>query len=1023
MTKFFINHPIPAVVLSIILVLMGILAALELPIAEYPQIAPPTINVSTQYVGANASVVNDTVAQIIEEQIVGIDNFDYMNSFTDSFGNYSLNIFFKFGMDENEAAIQVQNKIQEVMSNLPSSVQNSGVTVSKGSTELSLLVVLDSPNGTYDNLFLRNYSDTYIIDKIKRTSGVGKVEIFSGEYAMRIWLDPEKVAEHNLTIDDIKNSIIEQSSRHAIGASGKFPTTKIQEKEIFGNLENVKETPADFENIIVRDSRNTLVHLKDIARVEEGERIFDYKEFYSGRNVAGFSVILNNSANTLETIGEIKKILEEAQKNFPPDMDYKIIIDSTVFIQESLSEVSYTFLEALALVVIIILIFLQNPRSTIISLLAIPVSLIATFIFFVPLHFTINTLTIFAMILAIGLVVDDAIVVIEIVERNLEKGIEIKKATLEAMEEVQKPILAIACVMTAVFLPIAMTEGITGELYKQFALTIVISMALSSFTALSLTPALCVLILKNHTKKESAFIKFFARIENFYGNILKYFMQRKILAIVILILVTAGTVQLYKILPSEYVPDEDKGSIFVAVNLPPGTSLNRTIETLNKLSNEINKLDEVEDSATDAGTDLISDGATSGSAGVIYSFLKNWDERDKDIWEVMEEISNVAAETAPEANVFAMTSSSLPGLDYIGNISMQMLDMKNLSDEELMEVVQKLSLALENREELSDIEIPFHLSTPYMNIKVDEDKAKLLGVNLDEVYTALEVNFGGSEISDFTRFGRNHKIVLQADTNYRDAFENTKFIFVKNSDDELVPLNTLVNLESSSGVSTIYRHNGMRCLKFDGNVAQGHSIDEAMKIIEDVVEEIAPQTFQIEWAGMSRQIKLSKDTTLEILFLSVAFVFLCLVALYESWTLPFAVLLSVPAGIFGAIFAEILTENLNSVYTQIGILVIIGLTAKNAILIVEFAKDRMKQGEKTFDAAVNAAIIRLRPILMTSLAFIVACIPLAMASGAGSAARNGMGSAVIGGMLCATIFGIFIVPILFKIIVDRSLKK
>lgn len=787
-----------------------------------------------------------------------------------------------------------------------------------------------------------------------------------------------------------------------------------------GRSPTSKENPADFENIIVGNNNGVLIRLKDVAKISEGARSFDFASFENGKEVANLSISLTSTANTLETISNVKKILEDAKKDFPPDMDYSITLDPTVFIKESLQEISHTFIEALALVVIIVLVFLQNFRVTIISLLAIPVSLIATFIFFPMLGFTINTLTLFAMILAIGLVVDDAIVVIEIVERNLERGMEVKAATLEAMQEVQKPIIAIACVLAAVFIPVALMEGITGELYKQFALTIVISMALSSFVALSLTPALCVLILKKRKVTNSAFNEFFAQVENIFRDTLKIFMQKKILAIIFLILITAGTFQLYKILPSEYVPDEDKGSIFVGVNLPEGTSMNRTIETLNKISLAINKIEAVELSSGDAGFDLIGSGSKS-NAGTIFVVLKDWNERAENLNEVIEKVTEVAEKVAPEANVMAMSASGLPGLDSVGGISMRLLAVKGTSDIELAEIAKKIVAATDEVEEIGSGEITFNLDKPYIDFKIDEEKAKLLGVNLEDVYTALRVNFSGDEVADFTKFGRNYKIVLQADTSYRSEFESAKFIFVKNSAGVTVPLDTLVTLNNATGSGQITRFNGIRSLNFEGNVAH-YSSGAALTALEKIVEEIAPNTFQIEWAGISRQEKLAQSETSKILALSFVFVFLCLVALYESWTIPFAVLLSVPSGIFGAILAELLTGNSNSVYTQIGILVIIGLTAKNAILIVEFAKDRIAQGEKTFDAAINAAVIRLRPILMTSLAFIVACIPLAVASGAGSGARNGMGAAVVGGMFFATLIGIFVVPVLFKIIFDKFSK-
>ena len=1009
MSKFFINHPIPALVLSIILTLVGILTALRLPVAEYPDIAPPTVFVGTSYIGADASVVNNTVAQIIEEAVNGAGDIEFMASTVDTTGNYGLQIVFKTGIDIDTAAVRVQNKISSVMTDLPAEVQSYGVSVSKSTPEISFMVNLISPNGTHDGLFLKNYATVYFLDKIKRAEGVGSVDFFGGDYSMRIWINPDKLAELGLTVADVENAIKEQNVQAAVGALGKMPTGTLQEKEFIGRSLNRKETPADFENIVVKSADGSFIRIKDFARVEIGSRSTDTIAFHNGKGAATFTVMLTNDANTLESIAAVKEILAEAQEDFPPDMEYSVSLDATRFINESLAEVSETFFEALLLVVVIVWLFLKNFRATLIALLAIPVSIVATFAIFPLVGFTINTLTLFALILAIGLVVDDAIVVIEIVERNLERGMEIKAATLAAMQEIQTPIIAIACVLAAVFIPAAFMEGITGELYRQFALTIVVAMFFSTFAALSLTPALCVLVFKGKGRREKGKVLGFERL-------LGIFMRRKFLAVLILILITAGAFVLNDILPSEYIPEEDKGNFIIAVNLPEGTSMNRTVETLHKFSAELSEFDDVENISVIAGADLLG-GGTNSNAGAIFGTLKDWDERNAELDEILEAINDKAAEIIPEAEVFAMNASSLPGMDSAGAISMRLLDVKNHSDAELAEFAEKIELAAEERDELEDVTGTFSTSKPYVDVKVDEDKAKLLGVNLDDIYSALRVNFGGDEVNDFTSFGRVYKVVMQAETGYRDSIDSARFIFVRNESGELIPLDTLVTLRRAAGVSQISRFNGVRCLSFEANVGEGFSTGEALDAIEEVVEEIAPNTFQIEWAEQSRQEKLAQSSVAEILALALLFVFLCLVALYESWKIPFAVMLSVPTGLFGALLAEIVTGNLASIYMQIGILVIIALAAKNAILIVEVAKVKVEGGLEPARAAIEAATERLRPILMTSLAFIVACVPLAMAEGAGSAARNVMGAAVVGGMIFTTVLGVFIVPILFALIV------
>ncbi len=741
----------------------------------------------------------------------------------------------------------------------------------------------------------------------------------------------------------------------------------------------------------------------------------DSVSFQDGHETATFSVLLTNDANTLETISAVKKILVEAEQDFPPDMKISISMDATRFIKESLSEVSHTFFEALLLVIVIVWLFLRNLRSTIIALLAIPVSIVATFAVFPVVGFSINTLTLFALILAIGLVVDDAIVVIEIVEKKLERGLEVKAATLEAMKEIQAPIIAIACVLAAVFIPAAFLEGITGELYRQFALTIVVSMIFSTLVALTLTPALCVLILRG--RKQSRF-SFFEGFKDKFGGLLEILMQRKMLVLIGLAAVTICAAWLNKILPSEYIPQEDKGNFFVAVNLPEGTSMNRMVETLNRFSDALLRIDSVENISCIAGIDMLG-GGMSSSSGAVFGILKDWNERTLTLNDVLVEVEETASVAIPEAGIFAMGSSSLPGMESAGAVSMRLLDVKNHSDAELAALAKAIEIAANERDELEGVRENFTVSKPYVDVRVDEDKAKFLGVNLEDVYSALRVNFSGDEVNDFTSFGRVYKVVVQADTRYRDSVDSTRFIFVRNAQGALVPLSTLVTLTKTSGAAQISRYNGVRCVNFDGNVGEGFSTGQALDALEEVVEEVAPNTFQIEWAEQSRQEKLAQNSVAQILALAIVFVFLMLVALYESWKIPFAVLLSVPTGIFGALLAEVLTGNLASIYMQIGILVLIGLTAKNAILIVEFARKKVEHGEESARAVRAAAQERLRPILMTSLAFIAACIPLAMASGAGSAARNSMGAAVVGGMFFATMFGVVIVPVLFALIVRK----
>ncbi|MBR1804933.1 MAG: efflux RND transporter permease subunit, partial [Selenomonadaceae bacterium] len=990
-------------------ILVGALSFFRLPVAEYPDIAPPTVFVSTTYIGADASVVNNTVAQIIEQEMNGVGDVEYMYSTVDASGGYELMIVFSQGVDIDTAAVRVQNKLSSVISDLPADVQSHGVTVTKNTPEQVLMVNLFSPNGTLDEIFLKNYATVYFLDKIRRVNGVGSIDFFGGDYSMRIWVNPDKLAELGLTIADVENALKEQNVQAAVGSLGKMPTEILQEREFVGRSTNRKETVADFENIVVKTADGSFVRMKDFARVGIGARNLDALTFRDGKSATSFAVKLTNDANTLETVSAVKKILSEAREDFPPDMEYEISLDATRFIEESLEEVAHTFFEALLLVIIVVWLFLRNLRSTVIALLAVPVSIVATFAVFPFVGFTINTLTLFALILAIGLVVDDAIVVIELVEKNLERGLDVKAATLQAMHELTAPIVAIACVLASVFVPAAFMAGITGELYRQFALTIVVSMIFSTVVALTLTPALCVLILKRREKSSSQIVD---KLNNGFRGLLERFMRRKVFVVAILLALTAGAFALQQILPSEYIPEEDKGNFVVAVTLPEGTSLNHTIDTVNKFSAALAEIDAVENLSSIAGMDLLG-GGTNSNAGTIFAILKPWDERDESLDEVLERINDMA-NVIPEAEIFAMNgSSSLPGIESIGAITMILLDVKNHSDEELAALAEKIEAAAEARDELEDVTQTFTVSKPYVDMRVNEDKTKQLGVNLDDVYAALRVNFGGDDVNDFTSFGHVYKVVVQAESNFRDSIDATKFIFVRNESGSLVPLDSLINLQRTTGVAQLSRYNGVRCVSFSANVGEGFSSGEALDALEQVVEEVAPETFQIEWAEQSRQEKLAQTSAAETFVLSLAFVFLCLVALYESWKIPFAVLLSVPTGIFGAFAAEFVTGNVASIYMQIGLLVLIALAAKNAILIVEVAKVKVDGGEDVERAAIDSAAERLRPIVMTSLAFVVACVPLMLATGAGSAARNSMGAAVVGGMFLATVLGIFVVPVLF----------
>lgn len=1036
MSKFFIHRPIFAIVISIIIVIVGVLAAFQLPVAQYPQISPPTVSVGTTYTGANASVINDTVAQIIEQQVNGTQGMDYMSSNSDDSGRYSLSVVFETGTDGDMDSVKVQNNVAIANASLPSDVQQVGVTTKKSSNDMAYMLSINSPDGTYDRAFMKNYADIYLLDELKRVSGVGDVQIFGSDYAMRIWLNPDKLAELKLTIADVTSAIKEQNVQAPAGTVGAMPLNNGQEKQYTGKISGRLVTPEEFGNIVISAKDGKFVRLRDVARVETGEKSSAIISKFNGYPAVGFGINLTSDANAMQTVAGVRAVLEKARPNLPPGLEMSQIFDSTNYINASIHEVLETFIEALLLVVLVIFIFLQSWRATLIPLLAVPVSLIGTLAAFIVLDFSINTLTLFAMVLAIGLVVDDAIVVIENVEKHMEEGLTPVDATERAMAEVQGPVVAIAFVLAAVFVPVAFLGGMTGILYRQFALTIAVSMALSAFVALTLTPALCAMILKRHEPKDDegllgrAFKRFndwFESMKRGYMGVVAKFIRRTRLAILFMVIVCIISVALFKVLPSTFVPDEDQGYAFAVVQLPEGTSMNITQATIDKVATAAKEVNGVENVMSITGFDLLGGGAKP-SAGLVVLGMKDWSQRpdaSQSVDSAVKQLFGIGARVAPEATVIAMNPPALPGLGSVGGWSLQLQDMSGHTDEELADITNKIVAAANQRPELMGVRTTFKMTAPTYEYEIDRDKVKQLGVKLSDVFTAMQVNFGGTQVNDFNRFGRSYKVMLQSDVTYRSEAEAMKFVYVKTSEDTMVPLDTLLKPKMSSGPTTISRFNGARAINIQGSAGSGYSSGEAMAAIREVVEQNAPSGFNIEWSGQSREEAKASSSTLQVLALALVFVFLCLAALYESWSVPFAVLLTVPTGIMGALASEYglsLLEGMfghsnaglqNSVYMQIGIIMIIGLAAKNAILIVEFAKVRVDRGMEPVKAAIEAAGLRLRPILMTSFAFIIGCLPLAIASGAGAAARNGMGVAVVGGMLFATALGIFLIPVFF----------
>lgn len=1025
MAKFFINRPIFAIVISIIITLAGSIAAFNLPVAQYPQITPPQVSISTSYTGANADVVEKTVAQVIEQQVNGVEGAVSMSSTSADSGRYSLNVKFELGQNPDMVTMYTQNRVAQANSGLPQDVQLTGVTTRKVSPDTALYFSLISPDNTYDSVFLKNYGSINVIDDIRRVKGVGDVSEYGTDFSMRIWLKPDKLAQLGITAADISNAIKEQNVQAPAGTIGQLPSMAKQEFQYTASVEGRLVTEEDFRKVIIRSQPDgSAIHLGDIATVELSAKDNTFKSSFNGNDSVVFAVQLTTEANALETIAGVHQVIEDAAKRFPPGMEYRILTDNTKYIRESLEKVIHTFFEALALVLIIVYLFLQNWRATLIPMLAVPVSLIGTFGAFVLLGFSINTLTMFAMVLAIGLVVDDAIVVVEAVEHHMRHSkLNPKEATIRAMEEVSGPVIAIAFVLASVFIPVAFFGGTTGVLYKQFALTIAVSMALSAIVALSLTPALCSLLLQPYTDEKPTgvlgrffgrFNLWFERITENYSNGVRSSIRRARLWGVGLLVILVLCVGLLRIIPSTFVPNEDQGFLFSVVSLPEAANMNRTRAVATQVGEVFRSLPGVENTMEIAGFDVLAGGQKPNAAMVIAG-MKPWSERTTPetqlnavIGQGMGKVSGI-----PEAMVFAFNPPALPGIGTVGGLTFMIQDRGGSSLEEMNNVSQQFAAAVRKRPEISMVQSSFRANTPSYKYEVDREKAKALGVPVQDIFTALQTFLGGVQVNDFNRFGRTYKVMLQAEPEFRSDADATRFFYVRSSAGTMVPLNTLVTPVSSSGQTLIKRFNGYPAMQINASTAPGYSSGQAMAALEEVAAEVLPKTFTYEWADLSREEKLSSGHTPVIFGLALLFVFLCLAALYESWNIPFAVLLSVPTGILGSALFIYARGLENSIYMQIGLVMLIGLAAKNAILIVEYAKVRTDNGMEPVQAAIEASKLRLRPILMTSLAFILGCIPLAISTGAGAAARTALGTTVVGGMLVATGLGIFLVPVLF----------
>jgi multidrug efflux pump len=1034
MAKFFINRPIVAMVISIIMVILGVIAMVQLPIAQFPDIAPPEIQLQATYVGADAVTLEKSVATPIEQMMSGVDNMIYMYSVNASNGQMTMRVDFDINTRPNDDQILAQMRYTQAESQLPQDVRNFGVTIKKSTTSPLALFSLYSPNGTYDATFLANYGYVNINDPMTRVPGVGQVTIFgAGQYAMRFWVRPDQLAKLGITVTEILNAIKAQNTVNPAGQVGMEPVPPGQEFTYTVRAQGRLESEEEFGNIVIRANQDgSMVRLKDVARTELGAQMYNMIGRMNGKPSAVIAIYQLPGSNAIQTMDAATKLMEEMKSRFPADLDYVTSLDTTLAVREGIREIVHTLFEALVLVIIVVFIFLQGWRATLIPLLAVPVSLVGTFMLFPMLGFSINTLSLFGLVLAIGLVVDDAIVVVEAVEHHIEHGMSPKEASLKAMEQVSGPVVAIALILAAVFIPTAFIPGITGRLYQQFAVTIALSVVISAFNALTLSPALSALLLRPKKPARGPlglffgwFNKWFGRATDGYVNICGRLIRKAGFSMLLLLGVTIMSGWLGAQLPTGFLPIEDQGYVYLNVQLPEASSLQRTDQFCKQIEAILKDTPGVKYATTVIGFSLLSTVSTTYNA-FLFVTLDPWDERkkpDEQLLPIFKKVNKRLAEL-PEAKAFLFPPPAIPGVGTSGGVSFVLEDRSGRDIGFLADNTQKFMEAVRKRPEISRIDTTFIPEVPQVFAKVDRDKVLKQGVNLSDVYQTLQTFMGGVMVNYFNRFGRVWQVYVEAEGEFRTQAENVGQFFVRNAAGDMVPLSTLVTMETSHGPEFTMRYNGYRSAQLLVGTATGYSSGQAMKALEEVFAETMPAGMGFDYMGMSFQEKVaSEGVPASVIFgFSLLFVFLILAAQYESWGLPFSVLLVTPIAVFGAFGALYLLKLVapqaseNDVFTQIGLVMLIGLSAKNAILIVEFAKVEYEGGKSITDAALAAAQIRLRPILMTAFAFILGVVPLVLATGAGAHGRVLLGLAVFGGMLAASLIAIFLIPVSFYVV-------
>jgi len=1036
--RFFVDKPIFAAVLSIIIFVAGLISIYLLPVSEYPDVVPPSVVVRAQYPGANPKVIAETVAAPLEEQINGVDGMMYMSSQNTADGALMLTVSFKLGTNVERAETDVQNRVQRALPRLPEEVRQLGVTTVKTSPALTMMVHLISRDGRYDDEYLRNYAVINVKDQLARLPGMGEVVFYgSGDYAMRVWLDPQKVAARSLQASDIVNAIREQNVQVAAGVVGASPSKESQ-FQLSVNTKGRLRTVEEFGDIIVRTNADgALTRLRDVARIELGANAYDLRSQLDNKTTHALGIFEAPHANSLQLSSDVRARMAELKKHFPEGLDYEIIFDPTQFVRDAIKAVIHTLLEAILLVVLVVILFLQTWRASVIPLLAVPVSIVGTFAVMLGLGFSINTLTLFGLVLAIGIVVDDAIVVVENVERNIANGLTPHDATIQAMKEVSGPIVAIALVLCAVFVPIAFVPGLSGQFYKQFALTIAISTVISAFSSLTLAPALSAWLLQSHDAPKDALTRFMDKfLGRFFGAFNRFFgrssqryesgvqgvLRRKSASIAVYVLLAVCAAFMFKLVPGGFVPTQDKSYIVAMAQLPDAASLERTDKVIRRMSDISLEIPGVDHASSYPGLSI--NGFTNASnAGIVFGTLKTFEERraaNESGNAIVAEFNKRMA-AVEDAFIMAFPPPSVQGLGTIGGFKMMIEDRGNLGFDELNKAIQAIQAKAAANPRLSGVFSSYQINVPQLYADVDRARAKQLGVPLQSIYQTLQVNLGSLYVNDFNQFGRTFQVRVQADAPFRTHAEQISQLKVRSDRGEMIPLSSLMRIEDSYGPDRVQRYNAYVAADLNGGPAPGVSSGEAQAEIEKIVREVLPAGLDYEWTELVYQDILSGNTMFYVFPLCVLLVFLVLAAQYESWTLPLAVILIVPMSILCALAGVKLTGGDNNIFTQIALFVLVGLASKNAILIVEFARELEDHGRTVLQAALEACRLRLRPIVMTSIAFIMGVVPLVFSHGAGSEMRHAMGVAVFSGMLGVTFFGLFLTPLFYVLL--RTLAK